>query len=136
MERLDITWQQAVDLTMARHAKVFCTQDPELRRLARILEIDVVDVEEFVRRYVKGRDGGTPPTSPTAPYDGGLPPVGGPAPDMGGRPAPAPTYPPFDESMPPQQAPVSPDQPLGAGSEPTQTPVEAPQPHPPGAGPK
>ncbi len=129
MERLDITWPQAVDLTMARHAKVFCTQDDELRRLARLLEIDVVDVEEFVRRYVKGAEGGTPPEG-GAPGGGTPPTAEGPVPGTG-APAlpdelPPSAAPPLGETMPPQPQPLPPTGPFGP-DEPAQTPVQPPQ---------
>jgi DNA-binding beta-propeller fold protein YncE len=52
-ERMELTWPQAVDLSSAKVAKVFCTENVELRRLARLLDIDTVDREEYVRRFAK-----------------------------------------------------------------------------------
>jgi hypothetical protein len=133
MERLDITWPQAVDLTMAGHAKVFCTQDEDLRRLARILEIDVIDAEEFVRRYVTPRDTTTPPEG-GAPGAGPAPGPGtGPEPSAGGIPQvpttptePTPSYPapPYDQTIPSQQPPVGPAGP--GGDDPSQAPIQPP----------
>ncbi len=50
-DRFEVTWPQAVDLAIAKTAKVFCTENLELRRLARTMDIDTVDREEYVRRY-------------------------------------------------------------------------------------
>jgi sugar lactone lactonase YvrE len=51
MERLDVDKDTAIVLVIAQRARVFCTQTPELRRLAKSLEIDVVDHEEFLERF-------------------------------------------------------------------------------------
>ena len=58
--RLELTWPQAVDLAVAKTAKVFCTENLELRRLARSIEIDTVDREEFVLRFAKKTGAGGP----------------------------------------------------------------------------
>lgn len=55
MERLEIDYDTAAVLSVAQRAKVFCTQDAELRKLARALEIEVVDHEEYIERYGKRR---------------------------------------------------------------------------------
>jgi DNA-binding beta-propeller fold protein YncE len=55
MERLEIDYDTAALLSLAQRARVFCTEDSELRRLARALEIDVVDHEEYLERFGKRR---------------------------------------------------------------------------------
>lgn len=55
MERLEIEFEPAAILSIAMRAKVFCTEDAELRRLARALEVDVVDHEEYLERFGKKR---------------------------------------------------------------------------------
>ncbi len=52
-ERLELDEPTAAILTVARRAKVFCTEDAELRRLAKLLEVDVVDRQEFMERFAK-----------------------------------------------------------------------------------
>jgi sugar lactone lactonase YvrE len=42
---------QAATLVSAQRTKLFCTENDDLRKLARLLEIDVVDVEEFRSRF-------------------------------------------------------------------------------------
>lgn len=56
MDRLEIDYETAATLQVATRAKVFCTQDAELRRLARAIEIDVVDNEEYLERFGKQRE--------------------------------------------------------------------------------
>jgi hypothetical protein len=53
MERFELDHTSAVRLTIARRAKIFCTEDAELRRLARVLEIDVVNRIEFLERFAR-----------------------------------------------------------------------------------
>lgn len=53
MERLEIDYETAAILSVATRARVFCTEDAELRKLARALEIDVVDHEEYIERFGK-----------------------------------------------------------------------------------
>lgn len=55
MEKMDISHEVAVTMAIAQRAHVFCTEDRELRRLAKLLEIDVVDHEEFLERFA-GKD--------------------------------------------------------------------------------
>ena len=43
MERLEIDQTTAIVLALAQRAKVFCTVDTDYRRLAKVLEIDVVN---------------------------------------------------------------------------------------------
>jgi hypothetical protein len=49
--RYATTLSQAATLTSARRTKLFCTEDEELRKLARLLEIESVNVEEFRARF-------------------------------------------------------------------------------------
>lgn len=51
MEKLEVPQEQAILLSLAQRAKVFTTEDAELRRLAKVLEIDVVNRVEFVERF-------------------------------------------------------------------------------------
>jgi len=53
MEKLEISEQQAILLSLAQRSKVFTTEDVELRRLAKVLEIDVVNRVEFVERFTR-----------------------------------------------------------------------------------
>jgi DNA-binding beta-propeller fold protein YncE len=52
-ERLEIDEASSATLAAAQRAKVFCTADAELRRLAKLLELDVVDRDEFIQRFGK-----------------------------------------------------------------------------------
>lgn len=56
MERLDVDHDTAKFLAAARRAKLFCTEDAELRRLAKYLELDVVNHEEFRERFANKKD--------------------------------------------------------------------------------
>jgi hypothetical protein len=51
VSRFEIPESTAAVLAVAQRAKFFCTQDPELRRLARSLEIDVMNVDEAIERF-------------------------------------------------------------------------------------
>jgi hypothetical protein len=42
---------QAATLTSARRTKLFCTEDADLRKLARLLEIETVNAEGFRARF-------------------------------------------------------------------------------------
>ncbi|MBU4555672.1 MAG: hypothetical protein KJ747_02235, partial [Actinobacteria bacterium] len=53
MQKLDIDHDTAAVLTVAKRMRVFCTESSELRRFAKVLEIDVVDANEFVSRFTK-----------------------------------------------------------------------------------
>lgn len=50
-ERYEVPLDRAVVLAMAQQGKVFCTESAEMRRLAKVLEIDVVNREEYVARF-------------------------------------------------------------------------------------
>lgn len=49
-ERYELSWRDAVALSLAQRAKLFGTEDPELRRLARVLEVPVIDHLEYIAR--------------------------------------------------------------------------------------
>lgn len=49
-ERYELTWRDAVVLSIAQRAKLFGTEDPEMRRVARVLEVPVVNAAEFLER--------------------------------------------------------------------------------------
>jgi hypothetical protein len=51
IDRLEIDRDQAIHLSIAQRCRVFCTEDIELRRLAKVLELEVVDRDEFLERY-------------------------------------------------------------------------------------
>jgi DNA-binding beta-propeller fold protein YncE len=51
MERFEIEYDTARTLAMAQRAHVFTTEDEELRRLARALELDVVNRVEYLERF-------------------------------------------------------------------------------------
>jgi DNA-binding beta-propeller fold protein YncE len=50
-ERLEVSEEIAATLTVAQRMYVFCTEDPELRRLAKSLDVDVVNVDEYLERF-------------------------------------------------------------------------------------
>ncbi len=67
-ERYELSWRDAGIMAVAQRAKLFCTEDAELRRIARVLEAPVVDSEEFIARTplskkYADRAGDQPPTS-------------------------------------------------------------------------
>ncbi len=51
MDKLEIPYEMAKVLALAKRAHVFTTESQELRRLAKVLEIDVVDRREFLERF-------------------------------------------------------------------------------------
>lgn len=53
MDKLEITEEQAIPLSLAQRTRIFTTEDAELRRLAKTLEIDVVNRVEFIERFTK-----------------------------------------------------------------------------------
>jgi hypothetical protein len=59
--KMEIDRHQAATLVSAQRTKLLCTEDAELRKMARILEIDVVNLSEFLERFaerVKKNEGG------------------------------------------------------------------------------
>jgi hypothetical protein len=67
-EKYEIDRPLAETLAAAQRAVVFATESRDLRRLAKTMEIDVVDAPEFVKRYAdKNRsDDGTPTAGASA----------------------------------------------------------------------
>ena len=59
-EKLEVDEETAIIVSIARRTKVFCTEDEELRRIARVLDIDVVNREEFIRRFASKRGSQAP----------------------------------------------------------------------------
>jgi len=53
MDRLELDHDTAVIIAIAKRAHLFCTDDAELRRIAKVLEIEVVDHDEFLERFGK-----------------------------------------------------------------------------------
>ena len=53
-KQLEVEYDTAAVLSVARRARVFCTEGLELRRLARALEVDAVDHEEYLERFGRG----------------------------------------------------------------------------------
>lgn len=65
-DKLEIEYGQAVILSNAKRAHVFCTTDVELRRLAKVLEIDVVNRIEFIERFERHRASAASPSDDAA----------------------------------------------------------------------
>ena len=55
MDRLEIDQTTAIVMSLAQRAKVFCTQDTDYRRLAKVLEADVINRDEYLSRFAKGK---------------------------------------------------------------------------------
>jgi len=55
-ERLEVDYETAALLATARRARVFCTEDLELRRMARALDIDAIDSETYIERFGKRQE--------------------------------------------------------------------------------
>ena len=72
MDRLEIDQTTAIVMALAQRAKVFCTQDTDYRRLAKVLEADVVNRDEYLRRFAKRQatDDITETTGPSGSGDG------------------------------------------------------------------
>ncbi|MEI7813971.1 MAG: 6-bladed beta-propeller [Coriobacteriia bacterium] len=51
VEKYEIEREEAVTLASSARAYLFCTEVPELRRMAKLLEIDVVNAGEFIERF-------------------------------------------------------------------------------------
>lgn len=50
-DRYELEWDEAVVLSVAQRAKLFCTESQDMRRLARIADIPVVDAAGFIEKY-------------------------------------------------------------------------------------
>lgn len=72
-ERYELSDELAAKMATAQRAKYTCTEDPEVRRLAKVLELDVMNAEEFLARFgttdkknpPTGGGSGAPLESPT-----------------------------------------------------------------------
>jgi len=60
IEKLEISERQAIVLSLAQRSRVFATENAELRRLAKTVEIDVVNRIEFIERFTKKSNGEKP----------------------------------------------------------------------------
>lgn len=56
-ERYELSWRDAVVLSLAQRARLFGTEDPELRRVARVLEVNVMTSEEFIAKTPRAKRG-------------------------------------------------------------------------------
>ncbi len=62
-ERYELEWRDAIVLSLAQRARLFGTEDTEMRRVARVLEMNVVDHQEYIAQNEKvASRGKTPPT--------------------------------------------------------------------------
>lgn len=55
-ERYELSWRDAAILASAQRARLFGTDDPELRRIARVIEIPVTTGDEFISRFGKAAE--------------------------------------------------------------------------------
>jgi len=53
MEKMEIDLPTAIILSIAKRLPVLCTEDAEYRRLAKVLQVDVVNRVEFLNRFEK-----------------------------------------------------------------------------------
>jgi sugar lactone lactonase YvrE len=51
VDKYELDREIAISLAVARRAKVACTESDELRRMSKVMEIDVVNAVEFVQRF-------------------------------------------------------------------------------------
>jgi DNA-binding beta-propeller fold protein YncE len=65
MDKLEIEMPTAIILAIAQRNPVFCTEDTDYRRLAKSLEIDVVNRVEFLDRFERRRAGDTTSQTPS-----------------------------------------------------------------------
>ncbi|MBI5232601.1 MAG: hypothetical protein HY876_10615 [Coriobacteriales bacterium] len=63
IEKLEIDEKTAGELALAQRGKLFCTESPELRRLAKVLEVEVVNAKEFVERFASKEEQAPAPRS-------------------------------------------------------------------------
>lgn len=57
VERLGITMDQAIVLSMAKRARILCTEDGDLARLAVLLGVDAYDRAAWVKKFVRRERG-------------------------------------------------------------------------------
>ena len=53
VDKLEIAEEQAIVLTLAKRSRIFATEDTDLRRLAKTIDVDVVNRVEFINRFTK-----------------------------------------------------------------------------------
>lgn len=59
-EKLDIGEHEAILLALADRVRGLCTENPDLRRLARLAEIGTFDAQDFVDRFLSSSDKASP----------------------------------------------------------------------------
>lgn len=59
-DRYELDERSAIVMSIAQRAKLFCTENGDLRRIARVMEIPVVDHIEFIARYDRRPGSGGP----------------------------------------------------------------------------
>jgi len=59
-DRYELTESDAIVMSIAQRAKLFCTESGELRRIGRVLEVPTVDHLEFISRFQAPKDGSGP----------------------------------------------------------------------------
>lgn len=64
-DRYELDEHSSIVMAIAQRSKLFCTEDTDLRRIARVMEISVVDHEEFIEQFP--RRGSAGPGSSEAP---------------------------------------------------------------------
>lgn len=64
-DRYELPDMLANKMATAQRSRYTLTEDPEVRRLAKILELDVMNRAEFLQRFAKGGSGTTPPSGAT-----------------------------------------------------------------------
>ncbi len=61
-EKYELTDEMAAVMAAASRARVVCTEDSEVRRMSKLMELDVVNADEFLERYADAkRERGTCP---------------------------------------------------------------------------
>ena len=58
-EKFELTDELAATMAAASRARVVCTEDAEVRRMSKLMELDVVNCDEFLERYADARERGT-----------------------------------------------------------------------------
>ncbi len=56
-DRYELTESDAIVMSIAQRARLFCTESGELRRIGRVLEVPTVDHLEFINRFGAPKDG-------------------------------------------------------------------------------
>jgi len=70
-DRYELTESDAIVMSIAQRAKLFCTENGELRRIGRVLEVPTMDHLEFISRYEAPKD----PAGPQSPREPGTAPT-------------------------------------------------------------